>query len=181
MQHELTWYGHSAFKLETNGAVIYIDPFLDNPNSPLTLDDVAAADLVLVTHDHDDHVGQALSICSKTGAKLVSIFDTVKSLVQKGLDPAKGIGMNIGGTVDPQGIKIKMVQAAHSSATGVSAGFILTLADGFCLYHSGDTGIFSSMELFGKFHDIDLALLPIDGFVQHGRQAGRLCHQTAVR
>ncbi|WP_029898849.1 metal-dependent hydrolase [Desulfohalovibrio reitneri] len=165
MPHTLTWHGHSNFQLRTaDGKTVLIDPFFEgNPSAGTGAESIESVDAVFITHDHDDHMGQALEICQRTGATAVAMFDVCGKLKDLGLPQEQCLGMNIGGTVDAAGLKAKMVQAMHSSATGVAAGFILTLPDGFCLYHAGDTGLFSSMELFGKFHDIHLALLPIDG------------------
>lgn len=174
---KLTWFGHSNFRIEASGATILIDPFFEgNPRAPIKHTDIKHADVVLVTHDHGDHTGQAVQIARRTKATLVSVFDTANSLVEQGLPGGQSAGMNIGGTVELSGVKIKMVQAVHSSATGTCAGYILTFPDGFCLYHSGDTGLFASMELFGRFHDITLALLPIDGrFNMDAKQAAYAC------
>lgn len=177
MPTTLTWLGHSNFRIASPDAVLLVDPFFEgNPNAPSRAADVGKVDVVCVTHDHDDHLGQALDICLATGATLVAMFDLCGKLVNQGLSPQKAVGMNIGGTVEVAGFRIKMVQAMHSSATGTAAGFIVTLPDGLCLYHSGDTGIFSSMELFGRFHAIHAAMLPIDGrFNMDAEQAAYAC------
>ncbi len=183
MEHTLTWYGHSNFKLQTGGRTILIDPFYDgNPSSPVSASDVAQADLICVTHDHEDHVGQAVEIHKRTGATVLGVYDTIGALVVMGLAQDKALGMNIGGSVTAAGIRVKMVQAMHSSNTGVASGYILTLPDGFCLYHSGDTGLFASMELFGRLHSIDLALLPIGGhFTMDHEQAALACSLLKCR
>lgn len=184
MAHKLTWLGHSAFRLTTaQGPVLLIDPFLEgNPSAPVGPGDIATADAILVTHDHGDHVGQTLNIAVNTGATVVAMFDTMQSLLQQGLPEAQGVGMNIGGTVTVAGTQVKMVQATHSSATGVAAGYIITLPDGACVYHAGDTGLFASMELFAKFHRIDLALLPIGGhFTMDPQQAAYACKLLQAR
>ncbi|MDD4953162.1 MAG: metal-dependent hydrolase [Desulfovibrionaceae bacterium] len=180
---ELTWYGHSNFKLASAGKTVLIDPFFEgNPTAPITAAQVGRVDAVCVTHDHADHVGQAVDICKAQGAKLVGVFDTVNQLMSKGLPQKLGLGMNVGGTIDIDGLKVKMVQAMHSTASGVATGYILTFPDGFCAYHAGDTGLFSSMELFGKFHDIDLALLPIGGwFTMDPKQAAYACKLLGCR
>lgn len=178
MPHRLTWFGHSNFKLQTSsGKTILIDPFFEgNPVAPIVSGSIDHADCVCVTHDHGDHVGQALSIAKATGAIVVGVFDTIQKLVSQGLPEAKGLGMNIGGTVMAADARIKMVQAIHSSASGVASGYILTLEDGFCLYHAGDTGLFASMELFARFHEIDLAIVPIGGhFTMDPEQAAYAC------
>ncbi len=174
---KLTWYGHSNFKIEAQGQTMLIDPFFTgNPTSPIDYTDIKKADMVLLTHDHRDHVGDSIEICKATGAKLIGVFDTINILAQQGIEQDKCLGMNIGGTIEVGGVKIKMVQAMHSTASGAATGFIMTFESGYCIYHSGDTGIFSSMELFARFHDIDLAILPIGGhFTMDPMQAAHAC------
>lgn len=171
----LTWHGHSAFAITTPTQTILIDPWFDgNPAAKVTAENVEA-DLVLVTHDHGDHVGQALDICRRTGASLGCIVELAAKLTAQGL-PANqvlnGIGFNIGGTVTHNGVSVTMTQATHSCESGVPVGFIIRLDDGYTLYHAGDTGLFSSMALWGKLYKIDLALLPIGGvFTMDAAQA----------
>ena len=174
---QLTWYGHSNFKIEHGGKVFCIDPFFEgNPSAPVSHESLGNVDAVLVTHDHHDHIGQAVDICAASGATLLGVYDTVGTLVDQGLPQAQAMGFNIGGTVEVAGARVKMVQAEHSSATGVPAGYIITLPGGPCVYHAGDTGLFASMELFSVFHDIDLALLPIGGwFTMDPEQAAYAC------
>lgn len=174
----ITWYGHSNFVLEHSAGTLCIDPFFEgNPSAPAGDEIITKADAVLVTHDHGDHVGQAVDIVKRTGAQLVGVFDTVNALTDdRGLPADKGLGMNIGGTVQVGDVRIKMVQAVHSSATGSATGFIITFPDGPTIYHAGDTALFSSMELFGKFHDIDVALLPVgDRFTMAPEEAAYAC------
>ncbi len=180
MQHRLTWHGHAAFQLCTPNLCVLIDPWLDdNPSSRTGQAALDKVDLVLVTHDHGDHVGQAVEICRRTGAHLLAIVETTARLKSLGLpadQAVNGIGMNIGGTVRFHGLQATMVQAQHSSESGLAAGYILTLEDGACLYHAGDTGIFSTMEIYGRLYPIDLAMLPIGGvFTMDPRQAALAC------
>ncbi|MDC0335740.1 metal-dependent hydrolase [Pseudodesulfovibrio sp.] len=174
---EITWYGHANFKITTGDTTVLIDPFfVGNPSSPTTYQEIDACDLILVTHDHTDHVGQTLELAIKHDAEVVAIFDTIQSLIAQGLPDHLGVPMNIGGTVARLGMSIKMVQAMHSANTGSAAGFIITLPDGTCIYNSGDTGLFGDMELFGQFHDIDIAMLPIGGrFTMDAQQAAYAC------
>ncbi len=180
MQHHLTWHGHAAFQLCTPNLCMLIDPWLEgNPSARTRPESLEKVDLVLVTHDHGDHVGQAVEICRRTGAHLLAIVETAARLKTLGL-PAdqvvNGIGMNIGGTVSFRGLQMTMVQALHSSETGLAVGYVLTLEDGTCLYHAGDTGIFASMEILGRLFSIDLAMLPIGGvFTMDPRQAAMAC------
>jgi L-ascorbate metabolism protein UlaG (beta-lactamase superfamily) len=83
-----------------------------------------------------------------------------------------GIGFNIGGTLLVKGAAITMTQAFHTTEAGAPTGYIIRLADGYTIYHAGDTGIFGSMALFGELYAIDLALLPVgDVFTMDARQA----------
>ncbi len=177
MNHIFTWNGHSNFKIKSGDKTVIIDPFFEgNPKAPVSWDSVKEADVVLVTHDHGDHVGQAAEICCATGATLVCIFDFIESMIAQGVSGNNIIGMNIGGTVEVAGIKIKMVQAMHSSNEGAPAGYILTYEDDFCVYFSGDTGLFSSMELFGKMNNINVAILPTGGwFTMDSSDAAYAC------
>ncbi|PKN09119.1 MAG: metal-dependent hydrolase [Deltaproteobacteria bacterium HGW-Deltaproteobacteria-8] len=161
----LTWFGHSNFRLEEDGLTIVVDPFFEgNSKAPCGWQSLDKVDAVLVTHDHGDHVGQAAEICQATGATLVCLFDTVPKMKGLGVPGEQILGMNLGGTLEVAGLRVKMVQAFHSSATGSPAGFILTFPGGFCAYHSGDTALFSDMKLFRRFFDIDLAMLPMGGW-----------------
>ena len=168
MAGSIRWLGHAAFLITTaQGKIICIDPFIvGNPLCPISVDDIARANLVLVTHDHFDHVGNAVDIAKKTGATLVAQPETAARLISELGLPAERVpnfsqGMNIGGTAVFDGIAITMTQAFHSSQTASNTGFIIKLEDGFTVYHAGDTGIFATMRLLGELYPIDLALLPI--------------------
>jgi len=179
-QNTLTWNGHSNFQITTPNLSMLIDPWFEgNPSACIGSDACSQVDLILVTHDHDDHVGQAVEICQKTGAHIMAVVETAHRLMELGVPQDRivnGIGFNIGGTVDFKGITATMIQAFHSSQTGTPVGYIITLEDGTTVYHAGDTGIFSSMEIYGKLFDIDLALLPIGGvFTMDPAQAALAC------
>lgn len=184
----ITWYGHSNFQIVCNGASVLIDPFFThNPSCTTTWEAVQKPDLVLVTHDHGDHTGDAVAICTAHKAICGCIVGTGERLIKAGLPeelvPA-GIGFNIGGSIEVKGIRVTMTQAFHSSDSSVPAGYIITMPNGFRIYHAGDTGIFSSMEMLGSLYPLDLALLPIGGFfTMDGLQAAhaaRLLKAKAV-
>ncbi len=179
----ITWHGHSNFQIQhtsPSGTVnIIIDPFF-GPTATTTWDAIDAPDLVLVTHDHGDHVGSAIELCQKhPSTMLASVVGTAESLATRGVPAAQvlnGIGFNIGGTLVHNGVAITMTQAFHSSETSVPVGYIITLPNGYTIYHAGDTGIFASMETLGKLYPIDLALLPTGGlFTMDARQAATAC------
>lgn len=193
MEHLLTWHGHSAFELHTGSLTLLIDPFFEgNPTAGADPAAFEHVDVICITHDHDDHAGQALAIAKRTGATVVAMYDIILQLVEQGLPMEQAAGMNIGGTVNvpegaPHPVAIKMVQAVHSSPHGAPAGFILTLPDegpdqGPVVYHAGDTGLMLDMQLFGRFHAIDYALLPICGRFNMGpEEAAYACQLLGAR
>ena len=178
----ITWYGHSAFRItsphEGKERHLCIDPFL-TPASGVTVDSMGPLDVVLVTHDHADHVGEAVALCRKSGAMLGAIVGTAETLVERGLPQAQllnGIGFNMGGTVEHAGFAMTMVPAFHSSQSGCPAGYIIRTPDGLTVYHAGDTCVFSGMALWGQLHAIDVALLPVGGvFTMDAPQAALAC------
>ena len=154
---KITFLGHSAVRIEGDKTV-YIDPFLsDNPIAGISPDQINTADIVIVTHNHADHIGDAYEICRKTSAVLVGIHEIAVEAENAGI---KAEGMNIGGTITIEGININMVNANHSSLNSHPVGVVIE-TEGLTIYHSGDTGLFGDMNIIGEFFDIDLAFLPI--------------------
>jgi L-ascorbate metabolism protein UlaG (beta-lactamase superfamily) len=162
---KLTFLGHSCFLLETAKARLLFDPFLtDNSQAAAKAEDIRC-DYILVSHGHEDHTGDALSIAQRTGATIVANYEIAEYFAAKG---AKTHGMNPGGAhVFPFG-KVKLTLAHHTSSLnaglnpiymGVPCG-ILVYADGKTLYHAGDTALFLDMQLIAR-GGIDVALLPI--------------------
>ena len=154
---EITLLGHSAIKIKAS-KIIYIDPFLTgNPTASLSPEEITEADIIIVTHHHGDHLGDAFPICKRTGATLVSIHEVAVQAEAEGI-PTEG--MNIGGTVDVKGVKVHMVTATHSAEEGDPSGVVVQV-DGKMLYHAGDTGLTYDMKLVGEFFHPDLSFLPI--------------------
>ena len=192
---EVLWLGQAAFKITSvTGKVIVIDPFLtQNPKTPpqwKNLDALDKADLILVTHAHGDHIGDAPELAKKTNAPVYAPAGFNQTLVTLGVLPANlSPRMNKGGTITPLGpdIKITMTRAEHSSeylwknpATGKDethvggepVGFIVQLENGFKIYHMGDTGLFGDMRFIGEYYKPDLVLIPIGGhFVMNPQDA----------
>lgn len=155
---QLTWLGHSCVLLQGTKKVL-IDPFIEGGSVAGTKPDIVA-----ITHGHDDHMGEAVALNTKT----VAITEIAKYLKTKGIDAE---GMNIGGTMEVDGVSFTMTHALHSSfieeaglgfAGGSAAGFVVGM-DGVRVYHAGDTGLFSDMKLIGELYHPDIALLPIGG------------------
>lgn len=178
----VTWLGHSAFLIESvNAKRILVDPFLDgNPKYPGGVD-LDSIDAVLVTHGHSDHVGDTITI-AKHGATVVAQVELASILEGVGVPASSLVAMNKGGTAEVHGIGVTMVNAFHSTSyegaeypiyAGEAAGYVITLEDGYVIYHAGDTMIFGDMKLIGELWRPDLALLPIGGFyTMDPRQAG---------
>jgi L-ascorbate metabolism protein UlaG (beta-lactamase superfamily) len=184
----ITFWGQSAFKLESGGMTVLIDPWItENPLSPVKVADITKADLILITHDHFDHIGDTaagghaadtIAIARNTGAQVVAVFETAARLLGDGLSPQNilfgGFGKDIGGPTDFNGITLYMTPAVHSSNSGVSVGYIIKFPGGATIYHAGDTAIFADMLTWGSLYPIDLALLPIGGsFTMDASQAAK--------
>jgi L-ascorbate metabolism protein UlaG (beta-lactamase superfamily) len=156
---EVTWYGHAAFTLKTpGGTVIVIDPFFSNPKSPdaKAAEKLPKVDYVLVTHGHGDHVGDAVALGKRTGAKLISNFDLCKSLAAAGYPAAQASGAtcgNIGGSIAAGDSTVDFVPAVHSSGMagevggGNPMGMVIRVKNGPTIYHTGDTDVFGDMRL----------------------------------
>ena len=179
---ELTWYGHAAFKIVTpTGHVLFIDPWLVNPANPkgqTELDQISKADLILVSHGHFDHVGNAVEIAKATKARLVTTYDLGNAMATYGCFPKEQMGFdslgNFGGTVHffNDEVQVTFVPAIHSSAVTVKnagaadtyeyagnpGGFLITLKNGPTIYHTGDTDLFGDMALLPKYRPIDIML-----------------------
>ena len=191
---ELQWFGQSAFKLTTaSGKVIMIDPWImANPKTPpefKNLDALGKVDLILVTHGHGDHLGDAVELAKKHNAPMWAPAGLNQTLTTLGVLPANlAPRMNKSGTIEPfPGVKITQVRAEHSSemllkdpATGKDTvyqagepvGFIIELENGFKIYQMGDTGLFGDMKLIGDYYKPDLILIPIGGhFVMSPKDA----------
>jgi len=180
MATRIKFLGHACFQITTPGdKVVIIDPWIEgNPLASLKVADIKKANLVLVTHDHFDHSANAVDVAKNTGATVIAQPETITKFVSElGLPQEQalyGMGMNIGGSVQVQGITVTMTEAFHSSATASCSGYILKLEDGTVLYHAGDTGIFEGMRLLGELYKIDLAMLPIGSvFVMDPFQAAK--------
>ncbi len=163
------WLGHAAFHLITpKGKHILIDPFLkDNPSTPDDLKEQDEVDYILLTHGHEDHVGDTVEIANRTECKVVGNIELVTLLAEKhGLNVDQTFDPNKGGTVHFDEFSVTLVSANHSSSyqgdyAGDPGGLIISFEDDICIYHLGDTNLFSDLELYGKLYDPHVALVPI--------------------
>jgi L-ascorbate metabolism protein UlaG (beta-lactamase superfamily) len=182
----LLWLGQSAWRITTPGGKnIVIDPFItQNPKTPTEwkdLDKLGKIDVVLVSHAHGDHLGDAAALVKKNNIQMFSPAGLADSLAALGVvTPEQAPRMNKGGTITPIGpdIKITAVHADHSSELtymnpetkkkemhvgGEPMGWIIKLENGFTIYHMGDTTLFSDIKLIADTYKPDLLLVPIGG------------------
>jgi L-ascorbate metabolism protein UlaG (beta-lactamase superfamily) len=182
---KITWFGHSAFRVEIANSVLLIDPFLsDNPVFDGSVEEAArGVTHVALTHGHGDHTGDAARICADSGATLIAVYELAMHLNGKGaknIEPA-----NTGGTIYTDDFDVTFVRADHSSssAEGVYLGnpcglVVRAKAEGKTLYHMGDTDIFGDMALIGEFYRPDIGIVPIgDRFTMNGSTAAVACRR----
>jgi L-ascorbate metabolism protein UlaG (beta-lactamase superfamily) len=176
-----TWNGHACVELETDaGTRVIFDPWFGNPLSKRSADEVEACDLLLVTHGHGDHMGDAVALASRLRPAWPCIHEMSLWLARQlpgGADQV--IGMNKGGTVEAAGLRVTMVHADHSAGEwnadggvplylGEPVGFVVELENGRRVYFAGDTDVFGDMGLIRELHSPDVAFLPIGGHYTMG-------------
>jgi L-ascorbate metabolism protein UlaG (beta-lactamase superfamily) len=165
MPAELTWLGHASWQLKTLQHALLIDPFLDDsPTAPLKASD-AAADFILVSHGHFDHIADAAKIANRTGATVVSNYE-ITTWLATNHGVKNTVGGNLGGGVNLPFGRVKLTLAFHSSSLpdgsngGNPCGFLLTLSSGLKIYFACDTALFGDMAQIGR-GGLDVAVLPI--------------------
>jgi L-ascorbate metabolism protein UlaG (beta-lactamase superfamily) len=191
MATQLTWLGHSAFRINSPGDKrIYLDPFLHgNPKCPEGELEPERCDLIVVTHGHGDHTGDAAAIAQRFGCPLVAQVELREWFTGQGVaDDGSAHSPNKGGTIEVEGIRITLTSGNHSSSTndgtyaGESCGIILGLEDGLKLYAAGDTNVFGDMALIARIYRPDVAILPIgDHFTMGPREAAVAVELLQVR
>ncbi len=163
MPIKVTWFSHACLGIDTGDAKLLVDPFISgNPLAPVSIDQIAA-DYILVSHGHGDHLGDTIEIAKRTGATVITNFEIHNWLLQQGL--GKVHPQHIGGGFDYPWGRVKLTIAHHGSVLpdgsygGNPCGFLFSIQDKK-IYHACDTGLFYDMRLIGE-EGIDLAALPI--------------------
>lgn len=178
---EIRYHGHSCFEIVGNQGRVLIDPFLTgNPTADIKTDDIKELDGILVSHGHADHLGDAIEISIRTGAPIIGVYELALLCERAG---ANTHAMHIGGKNRFSFGTVRLTQALHGSFfevpgnengleyAGLACGFLLQMENKW-LYHAGDTGLFGDMELIGRRHPLELAMLPIgDNFVMGPEEA----------
>jgi L-ascorbate metabolism protein UlaG (beta-lactamase superfamily) len=183
---KLTWLGHATFRIETpGGKTVIIDPWImGNPACPVAEKNVKKVDVMLCTHGHGDHIGDAVEIAKKHAPKVVGIPELVGWLEKKGVKQTAM--MNKGGTQTVGDIKVTMVHADHSCGIqdgdelvygGEACGYVVEFSNGLKIYHAGDTNVFGDMAIIRELYAPDVAMLPIgDHFTMGPREAAYACN-----
>lgn len=164
---KISYHGHSVVQIQTKGKNILIDPFITGNGLTDLKPDEIKVDVILLTHGHNDHVGDTVALAKRNNALVVANHELATYLSWQGVNTH---GMHIGGACQFEFGKVKLTQAFHGSSyttenneliyCGMPAG-ILFMSEGKTIYHAGDTGLFSDMKLIGERHPIDVAFLPI--------------------
>jgi L-ascorbate metabolism protein UlaG (beta-lactamase superfamily) len=183
---KLTWLGHATFRIQTpGGKIVIIDPWImGNPACPATEKEVKKVDVMLCTHGHGDHIGDAVEIAKKHAPKVVGIPELVGWLEKKGVKHTAM--MNKGGTQTVGDIRVTMVHADHSCGIqdgdefvygGEACGYVVEFSNGVKIYHAGDTNVFGDMAIIRELYAPDIAMLPIgDHFTMGPREAAYACN-----
>jgi L-ascorbate metabolism protein UlaG (beta-lactamase superfamily) len=201
---DILWLGQAGFRIKTpGGKILLIDPWITGgPKTPPQFkNDLAAIgpiDLLLVTHAHVDHIGDAPALAKMNNTKLYGPADMVTPLIFLGLLPADlGHRFNKSGSITPlPGIKVTAVKAEHSSLlvhknpvtekmeahhAGEAMGYIIELENGFKIWHMGDTGLFGDMKFIGEYYKPDLVMIPIGGNFTMGPDDAAYALRTWVK
>ncbi|MER2077426.1 metal-dependent hydrolase [Psychrobacillus psychrotolerans] len=164
---EISYHGHSVVKIMTDTHTILIDPFITG-NGQTDLDAAKEkVDVILVTHGHNDHLGDTVDLAKRNNATVIATFELANYVESFGINVH---AMGIGGSYDFEFGTVKFTQAFHSSSFttedgeiiygGMPAGVLFT-SEGKTIYHAGDTALFGDMKLIGERNNIDVAFLPI--------------------
>ncbi len=182
---KLTWLGHAAFRIDTpGGKTILVDPWvMGNPMCPESHKKFDKLDVMLCTHGHFDHIGDAVAIAKQHNPTVVGIFELCAWMEKKGVKQTSP--MNKGGTQKVGDVRVTMVHAVHSCGIqdgdqivygGEACGYVMEFENGVKIYHAGDTAVFGDMAIIHELYGPELTMLPIgDHFTMSPREAAHAC------
>ena len=189
--NKITWLGHSTFLLTTpSGKAVLLDPWvMGNPACPDRLKKLSRVDVMLITHGHGDHFGDAVALARQHKPQIVAIYETCLWLQSKNIPNV--LPMSKGGTQKVGEIEVTMVHAIHSNSIeddgkivygGEPCGYVVGLPGGLRLYHAGDTSVFGDMKMIGELYAPELVCLPIgDLYTMSPREAALAIRLLGVR
>jgi L-ascorbate metabolism protein UlaG (beta-lactamase superfamily) len=180
----ITWLGHATFRLDIDDKVFLIDPWvMNNPKTPADKKKFDKIDVMLCTHGHGDHIGDAVELAKKHQPTVVGIYELCMYMKRKGAENVSP--MNKGGSTSMADVRITMVHADHSCGIeddgqiiygGEACGFVLETARGLKIYHAGDTNVFGDMHIIHELYAPDIAMIPIgDVFTMGPDEAAYAC------
>jgi len=182
---KLTWLGHATFRIETpGGKTVLVDPWvMGNPSCPESERKVIKVDVMLCTHGHFDHIGDAVAIARQHNPTVVGIFELCAWMEKKGVKQISP--MNKGGTQKVGDLRVTMVHAEHSCGIqdgdqivygGEACGYVMEFENGVKIYHAGDTNVFGDMQIIRELYAPEIVMLPIgDHFTMSPREAAYAC------
>lgn len=175
----MEYLGWSHFRFTSvSGKVILTNPWVTYPGSTVSLDDIPAADLILVPNRHLDEVGETIQIAQRTGAKIVAPVELNFWFMDVGIPQAQiaSMFMSPGDRLDWEGITIRMVNAVHGSGINVppgptpavpyggpAAGYYITFENGWTVYFSGSSGATADQALWAQMYKPHAAILGLNG------------------
>jgi len=182
---KLSWLGHSTYRIETPaGTTVLVDPWvMGNPMCPESEKKIKKVDVMLCTHGHFDHIGDAVAIAKQHNPTVVGIFELCAWMEKKGVKQISP--MNKGGTQKVGDLRVTMVHAEHSCGIqdgdqivygGEACGYVMEFENGVKIYHAGDTCVFGDMQIIRELYAPEIVMLPIgDHFTMSPREAAYAC------
>jgi L-ascorbate metabolism protein UlaG (beta-lactamase superfamily) len=172
----MEWLGWSHFRFTSpGGKVILTNPFVANPDSPVRIEDITAADLILVPDGHQDEIGSTVEIAQRTGARVIGSGGLNSWFIEQGVPQAQIVGRFIqpGARFRMDGITVRLVESVHGSELpsptmanpygGVAAGFFITFENGYTVYFAGSSPAMSEQALWAQMYRPDMAILHMGG------------------